>query len=66
MTDKSKEYSTICDIFSCGAIFHLLLTGQGLFKGSGHIELLKLNKECHIDPDDDKYNNLTLAAKDLL
>lgn len=36
LVDKHKEYSCVCDIFSCGAVFHLLLTGEGLFPGTGH------------------------------
>ena len=66
LIDKTIEYSKICDIFSCGAIFHILLFGEGLFPGTGHLELLKLNKECQINPDDEKYNCLSIEEKDLM
>ncbi|CAK73954.1 unnamed protein product (macronuclear) [Paramecium tetraurelia] len=66
LVEKDKEYSRICDIFSCGAIFHLLLFGEGVFPGKGHLELLKLNKECNINPDDKRYDILTIEQKDLL
>jgi calcium/calmodulin-dependent protein kinase I len=44
LIDKQSGYSVVCDIFSIGAIFHLLLLGEGIFPGKGHLELLKLNK----------------------
>lgn len=66
LADKNKEYSCVCDIFSCGAVFHLLLTGEGLFPGTGHQELLKLNKECHIDLENERYKILSKEEKHLL
>ncbi|CAD8082713.1 unnamed protein product [Paramecium sonneborni] len=66
LVEKDKEYSRICDIFSCGAIFHLLLLGEGVFPGKGHLELLKLNKECNINPEDVKYNVLNIEQKDFM
>lgn len=31
--DMKIKYESICDIFSLGLIFHLLLTGKSVFKG---------------------------------
>ena len=56
--DKTLGYAEICDIFSAGVIFHILLFGEGLFKGESHSEILKLNKICEI--------NLTLKIYDTI
>ncbi|CAD8064889.1 unnamed protein product [Paramecium sonneborni] len=66
MNDKSRGYSKKCDIFSCGAIFHLLLLGKEIFQGKGNAEMLKLNKECNINPADLIYSTLPPLTKDLL
>jgi len=44
LIDKTSSYSSQCDIFSAGIIFHILLLGEGLFAGNGHLDILKLNK----------------------
>lgn len=36
LIDKNSSYTTACDIFSAGVIFHILLLGEGLFVGNGH------------------------------
>ncbi|CAD8075844.1 unnamed protein product [Paramecium sonneborni] len=66
MNDKSKGYSKKCDIFSCGAIFHLLLLGKEIFQGKGNVEMFKLNKECNINFANPLYNILPPLTKDLL
>jgi len=66
LIDKSSGYHSVCDIFSCGVIFHLLLMGEGVFPGKGHVELLKKNKECNIDPSQVKYDILDPITKDIL
>lgn len=44
LTDKSKIYDKVCDVFSIGIIFFKILTGKDLFPGSGFNLVLKLNK----------------------
>lgn len=51
LVDKTQGYNIVCDVFSVGVIFHLLLMGEGVFPGKGHLELLKKNKECDIRPE---------------
>ena len=34
--DMKTKYSPICDIFSLGLIFHLLLFGKSVFKGKNY------------------------------
>jgi hypothetical protein len=38
-----------CDVFSAGALFHILLTGSYLFDGSSNEEVYKSNKALKID-----------------
>lgn len=40
--------------------------GEGVFPGKGHVELLKKNKECDIDPSLVKYDILDPITKDIL
>ena len=41
LSDKTSKYEAKCDIFSAGVIFHILLLGESLFTGRGHLELLR-------------------------
>ena len=45
-------------MFSVGVIFHILLTGEGVFPGKQFNEVLKLNKACVIDWNHYKYDFL--------
>lgn len=38
--DMSTKYDPICDIFSLGLIFHLLLLGKSIFTGKTYKEVL--------------------------
>ena len=49
LENKTIPYSSKCDVFSAGVIFHLLLTGDTLFKGNKFEVVLKNNKECDLD-----------------
>lgn len=60
LVDKTKPYSTICDMFSVGVIFHILLTGEAVFPGKKFNEVLKKNKECEIDFEKKEYENLSV------
>ena len=66
MVNKTEKYDYKCDIFSAGVIFHILLTGESLFVGKGHHELLRLNKVCEINQSHSRYNRLEKDQKDLL
>ncbi|CAD8080710.1 unnamed protein product [Paramecium primaurelia] len=66
MIDKTQPYTSACDIFSAGVIFHILLLGEGLFIGNGHQEILRMNKEFQVDFSKPKYQQLDFDAKDLL
>ncbi|KAM3143589.1 hypothetical protein pb186bvf_004351 [Paramecium bursaria] len=66
LVDKQSQYSVRCDIFSAGVIFHILLLGEGLFNGHGHVEILRQNKQCIIEPNHKRYSKIDSDAKDLL
>jgi len=36
-------------MFSVGVIFHILLTGEAVFRGKKFNDVLKKNKACEID-----------------
>ena len=39
--DLSKGYSSVCDMYSVGLIFHLLLTGKAAFPGKTYETVVK-------------------------
>ena len=47
--DMKAKYDPICDLFSVGVIFHILLTGKSPFPGKTYNEVLKHNRECIIN-----------------
>ena len=52
------KYSPICDIFSLGLIFHVLLFGKSIFPGSTYNEILKDNRACDFKFDDERYKKI--------
>jgi serine/threonine protein kinase len=46
LEDKKLGYGVVCDVFSIGVIFHILLTGESVFVGKKFNEVLKKNKVC--------------------
>lgn len=38
--NMTERYSPICDIFSLGLIFHVMLMGKSIFKGTSYNEVL--------------------------
>lgn len=43
--DMKAKYQPICDIFSLGLIFYMLLFGKSLFKSKNYNDLVKENRE---------------------
>jgi calcium-dependent protein kinase len=61
--DMKAKYSPVCDIFSLGLIFHVLLFGRSVFKGKTYSEVLAENRACAFDlgsPDYDQVDTLTM------
>jgi len=66
LVDKTVPYDPICDIFSIGVVFHILLTGDSVFPGKKFNEVLKKNKDCKINLTGSAYEFMAPDAKDLL
>lgn len=47
--DMKSTYSSICDIYSAGLVFYLLLTGKAAFSGKSYNTVVKMNREAKID-----------------
>ncbi len=47
--DMKTKYSTICDLYSLGLIFHILLLGKSAFPGTTYNEVLSQNRAANID-----------------
>ena len=45
--DMSTHSDPISDVFSAGLIFHYLLFGKSVFKGSKYAEILAQNRSCN-------------------
>jgi calcium-dependent protein kinase len=59
LVEKEKLKNPACDIFSIGAVFHLLLTGQPLFHASSPKDLFVKNSKMDFDFSHEKYTNLS-------
>lgn len=64
--DMKAKYSPICDIFSLGLIFHLLLFGKSLFKGKTYSEVLNENRSCFFSLESEEYAAVDEVVMDLL
>ena len=49
----------ICDLFSVGIIFHILLTGKSQLSGKTYNEVLAQNRACNIDFNTDDCQKLS-------
>ena len=62
----STKYHPICDIFSLGLIFHILLTGKSAFPGKTYNEVLTQNRASNIPCEGPEYDLLNPNALNLL
>jgi len=46
--DLTTKYDKVCDIYSLGLVFHLLLTGKPAFTGRSYTTIVNQNKEAKI------------------
>jgi calcium-dependent protein kinase len=60
------KYSPICDIYSLGLIFHILLFGKSAFPGTTYNEVLAQNRAANIDFSKEEYKTVGEDALDLL
>jgi serine/threonine protein kinase len=64
--DMKTKYSPICDIYSLGLIFHILLFGKSAFPGTTYNEVLAQNRAANIDLSGEEYKKWGEDAYDLL
>lgn len=64
--DMKTKYDPICDMFSLGLIFHILLLGVSAFPGRTYNDVLAQNRASNITFDGDEYQRLDPNALDLL
>jgi len=60
------KYDPICDIFSLGLIFHILLLGVSAFPGKTYNEVLAQNRASNITFEGEEYKKLEPDALNLL
>ena len=64
--DMKTKYHPICDIFSLGLIFHLLLLGKSAFPGKTYNEVLAQNRASNILFEGSEYDSLDPNALKLM
>ena len=57
--DMSTKYSPICDLYSLGLIFHVLLFGKSAFPGKTYNEVLSQNRAANIDLLSEEYQAMS-------
>jgi serine/threonine protein kinase len=64
--DMKTKYEPICDIFSLGLIFHILLLGVSAFPGKTYNEVLTQNRASNFSFEGEEYRRLDPDTLDLL
>ena len=64
--DMKTKYESICDMFSIGLIFHLLLMGRSAFPGKNYDEVLSQNRASNINLKGEEYKKFSTETIDLL
>jgi serine/threonine protein kinase len=58
LKDTKAKYGTICDLFSVGVIFHLLVLRKSPFPGREYDDVLAQNRSCKFNFEGQDYQNL--------
>jgi calcium-dependent protein kinase len=64
--NKGDKISPVCDIFSAGAIFHILLMARPLFAGTRFEEVYENNRKLNFNLRNPEYSHVDREAIDLL
>ena len=64
--DMKTKYEPICDMFSLGLIFHILLLGVSAFPGKTYNEVLAQNRASNITFEGEEYKTIDSKAMNLL
>ena len=63
---KGQKVDPICDVFSAGAIFHILLTKKTLFEGRKFDQVYENNRKMRFNLSSSLYKSIDSQAMDLL
>ena len=63
---KNRKYTEKCDIWSCGIIMYILLTGKPPFNGDSDEEILKKILQNNLNLEKYPWSVISLKAKDLI
>lgn len=61
-----SNYNSKCDVWSCGVLMHILLSGRPPFDGNSNQEILDHVAKGSINFSDPALNNVSAVGKDLL
>ena len=61
-----NKYNEKCDMWSCGVIMYMMLSGNPPFKGDNDEEIYQAVKEGKYNFDDEKWDEISGEAKDLI
>lgn len=64
--EKGRKIAPVCDIFSAGVIFHILLTSKPLFEGKKFDEVYENNKKMRFNLKSEQYSLIDPEAMNLL
>ena len=62
----NNNYNEKCDIWSCGVIMYMMLSGQPPFKGENDEEIYQSIKKAKFNFDDEIWDGISSEAKDLI
>lgn len=62
----NKQYDEKCDIWSCGVILYIILSGTPPFNGNSDAEIMKKVKAGKFSFDIPEFKNVSDKAKDLI
>ncbi|KAM3141261.1 hypothetical protein pb186bvf_006646 [Paramecium bursaria] len=66
LRNPNAQYDSVCDVYSLGLIFYILLTGRPAFQGKSYNSIVQQNKESIINFNIPAFEVVSEAAKDLL